>query len=114
MKKKHVDISFLFKESYISKTMGEMQWHPEPYFIDGDIVGTLRHVNCIRAAYIESFKDNMCKFCRSVESLQAFRARVLRYASISLIKDSEKEAANENEYMDNSKDVSHTQFDYLN
>ena len=49
---KHVDISFLFKESYISKTMVEIQWYPEPSFTDGDIVETLRHVNCIRAAYI--------------------------------------------------------------
>ena len=94
--------------------MGEIHWYPEPYFTDGDIVGTLRHVHCIRAAYIRSFKDNMRKFCRSVESLQTFRTRILRYAGIGLTKDSEKEAANENEHMDNSKDVSHTRFDYLN
>ena len=110
---KHVDISFLFKGSYISKTMVEIQWYPEPSFTDGDIVGTLRQVNCIHAAYIGSFKDKMYKFCHSVESLQTFRTRVLRYAGTGLTKTSAKEAANENEHMDNSKDVSHTRFDYL-
>ena len=54
-----VDITFLVKESYISKSDGEIQWYPEPYFTDRDIVGTLRHVECIRVTYQGSFEDNM-------------------------------------------------------
>ena len=56
----------------------ETQWYPDKYFLNGDIKGTFRHVNCVFATYKGIFIDGTCSFCASLPKLRSFQRRLER------------------------------------
>ena len=61
---------------------GKVSWYPEPFFVVNEtgpkkITGTFRSSNCLRAADVGTFSDDMCSACSNIPKLESFRKRVL-------------------------------------
>ena len=78
-REKVLSASFLLEQTHVSKSEGQITWYQEPYLVDGEIQGTFRHTNCLRASYDGVFRDNVCKFCRSMEFIPTFRQKILNH-----------------------------------
>ena len=70
----------MLNEPHVSTANDEVEWLPEPFFQEGHVSGTFRHINCVRVGYVGTFVDGMCSKCSSIDKINTFRCKVWRRA----------------------------------
>ena len=70
----------MLNEPHVSTANEEVEWFPEPFFQEGHVSGTFRHINCVRVGYVGTFVDGMCSKCSSIDKINTFRCKVWRRA----------------------------------
>ena len=73
----------MLNEPHVSMANEEVEWFPEPFFHEGNVSGTFRHINCVRVGYAGTFANGMCSDCSSIEKNNTFRCKVWRRAKES-------------------------------